>query len=324
MAPGEEGNMKSPRKLVSGWLERPQVTNGEALVVGVLGGLVTSVIIYAGGALLKVSNLVDFESSVPVWLAAVIAGVTLAFGLLLGARRGAEADVLRGRIVDLEALTKDLDTYQAYAEHLRDALADLRKALAGELPAFSLRDFIENGLFEPAQRLLARSGDRGEIRFSILHPDDDDFVMSGEHELFPALGHSPEGRQQFRMPKVESFSLHAYQHGKVFASGHLSEDERFTPHQKATRPYESIVSIPLWKRGEVDGVLNVVATQPDAFNAGDRSYLALLGPIIDVARAAKELAYGEGEVENAEESDGTMIERPNEGPAELPPGPTPD
>lgn len=316
--------MKSPTKLASDWLERPQVTNREALVVGVLGGLVTSAIIYGAGALLKVSNLVDFDSSVPVWLAAVIAGLTLAFGLLLGARKGAEADVLKERITDLEAMTKELATYQAYAEHLRDALADLRKALAGELPAFSLRDFVENGLFEPAQRLLGRSGDRGEIRFSILHPDGDDFVMSGEDGLFPALGHSPEGRQQFRMPRIESFSLHAYQQGKIFASGHLSEDDRFTPHQKATRPYESIVSIPLWKWGEVDGVLNVVATEPEAFNAADRSYLALLGPIIDVARAAEELAYVEGEAEDADASDGTMIERPDEGPAELPPGPTPD
>jgi hypothetical protein len=116
--------------------------------------------------------------------------------------------------------------------------------------------------------------------------------MAGD-ALFPALGHTLEGRQRFRMPMVESFSLHAYQHGKIFASGHLSEDDRFTPHERATRPYESIVSIPLWKDGEVDGVLNVVATERDAFNAVDRSYLALLGPVIDVARAAVKVVFGD-------------------------------
>jgi GAF domain-containing protein len=199
--------------------------------------------------------------------------------------------------------------------------------LAGELPAFSLRDFIEGGLFEPAQRLLVRSGARGEIRFSILHRDGDDFVMASPDEgLFPALGHSLEGRQQFRMPILESFSLHAYQHGKTFASGQLSEDDRFTPHQKATRPYESIVSIPLWKFGEVDGVLNVVATEPEAFNGVDRSYLLLLGSIIDVTRAAQELVVSEpGQYVDEPEDTGLPVidQDPNDGPAELPPGPTP-
>lgn len=146
--------------------------------------------------------------------------------------------------------------------------------------------------------------------------------MAGEGGLHPALGHSLEGRQQFRIPVVESFSLHAYQYGKIFASGKLSEDDRFAPHQQATRPYESIVSMPLWKWAEVDGVLNVVATKPDAFNPVDRSYLALLGPIIDVARAAYAFDY-EDDPEDADAQDGTVIERSEEGPTELPPGPTP-
>ena len=316
--------MKSPRKVASGWLQQPQVTNREALIVGVLGGVVTWALLYAAGALLAVADLVDFDSSVPVWLAAVVAGLALALGLLLGAHKGAKVDVLTERISDLEVAAEELATYQTYAEHLRDALADLRKALAGELPDFSLRDFVEDGLFDPAQRLLVRSHDRGEIRFSILHKDGDDFVMAGADDPYPALGHSLEKRQQFRIPAVESFSLHAYQHGKVFASGKLSEDDRFTPHPKATRPYESIVSIPLWKQGEVDGVLNVVATRPDAFNPVDRSYLALLGSIVDVARAADELRCVEEVTAEADGSDETAIDRSNVGPTELPPGPTSD
>lgn len=72
----------------------------------------------------------------------------------------------------------------------------------------------------------------------------------------------------------------------MFASGKLSEDDRFKPHPQATRPYESIVSVPLWADDDVDGVLNVVSTDADAFNAVDRSYLALIGSVIDVARAA--------------------------------------
>ena len=89
--------------------------------------------------------------------------------------------------------------------------------------------------------------------------------MGVEEGLFPALGHTPEGRGKFRMPIDESFSGLAFRQRKVFASGKLSEDERFKPHPKAKRPYESIVSVPLWQAGEVDGVLNVVGTKADAF-----------------------------------------------------------
>jgi hypothetical protein len=53
--------------------------------------------------------------------------------------------------------------YDTYVEHVRDALSDLRKAILGELPGFSLRDFVEVGIFQPAHLLLARSGPRGEF-----------------------------------------------------------------------------------------------------------------------------------------------------------------
>jgi GAF domain-containing protein len=122
---------------------------------------------------------------------------------------------------------------------------------------------------------------------------------------------------------VDSFSLHAYQHEKIFASGNLSEDSRFSPHQKATRPYESIISIPLWNQGEVDGVLNVVATKPEAFNPVDRSYLALLGPIIDVARAATELDTEALESEDAPSWPDPGNAYPDDGPSEMPPPTTP-
>ena len=269
--------MRSPRQRANEWLARPQKTNGDALAVGVVGGLITAAVLYSGGLLLDAANLINFASSIAVWAAALAAGITLALGVWIGAQSG-------GRVAPK---VQQLDAYKRYAEHLRDALADLRRALAGELPAFSLREFVEVGLFAPAQRLMGREGgSRGDLRFSILHPDGDDFVMARQRNLFPALGHTPEGRQQFRMPIADAFSSYAYQHRRVVASGKLSEDERFSPNPKARRPYESIVSVPLWKNGGVDGVFNVVATNPDAFNVVDRTYIALLGSLIDVARAA--------------------------------------
>jgi hypothetical protein len=93
--------------MASEWLERPQVTNREALIVGVLGGIATSAVLYGVGALLGSIDLVDFTSSVPVWLAAFVAGSMLAAGLLLGARKGSKAQQLKQRIADLEASTQE-------------------------------------------------------------------------------------------------------------------------------------------------------------------------------------------------------------------------
>jgi GAF domain len=293
--------MRSPKQIVTAWLDRPQVTNREALTVAIVGSFIWFALLWVSGQALDAADAVDFGDTIKLWLAAVIAGATLAFGLVIGARKGRQVPVLEKQISGLEARAQELGGYTVYAEHLRDALADLRRFLDGELPAFSLRDFIENGLFEPAQRLLARGHSGSDLRFSVLHPDGDEFVMSRENDLFPALGHTVEGRKKFRMPIDESFSGHAFRQRKVFASGKLSEDDRFTPHPQAKRPYESSVSIPLWADDDVDGVLNVVSTEADAFNAVDRSYLALIGSVLDVARAT----MGDDE--------------PEEMPSELPP-----
>jgi hypothetical protein len=94
--------VQSPKKVVAAWLDRPQVTNREALVVGVIGGLLTAGLLYAAGALLSTVELVDFTSSIPVWLAAV-AGVMLAVGLVVGARKGSKAEELREQISQLES-----------------------------------------------------------------------------------------------------------------------------------------------------------------------------------------------------------------------------
>lgn len=37
-----------------------------------------------------------------------------------------------------------------------------------------------------------------------------------------------------------------------------------------------MVSVPLWRAGEIDGVLNVLAVRKDAFSPVDRTYITLL------------------------------------------------
>jgi transcriptional regulator with GAF, ATPase, and Fis domain len=74
---------------------------------------------------------------------------------------------------------------------------------------------------------------------------------------------------------------------RVQSSNDLGADQRFTPHPKAGsgREYQSMVSVPLWRGGEVDGVLNVLAVRKGAFSPVDRTYITLLASVIDVARS---------------------------------------
>lgn len=228
------------------------------------------------------------HTQVKIWVVALafLAGLLVAAVILRAAPADTESD-----LEELRRRAEELKPYDTYVEHVRDALGDLRKAIRGELSSFSARDFVEVGVFEPAHQLLTRSGSRGDVRFSILHEDNGDFVMASGTALFPALGHRVESRQKFRLPIGGSFSQLAYQKKRVFWSDCLSEDGRFERHELADpdRAYESIVSVPLRvEEGRVDGVLNVVATSRDAFSPVDRTYISLLGSVVDAAAALAE------------------------------------
>jgi GAF domain len=235
------------------------------------------------------------EGQLDVWIAALIAAAAFFVGLLLGvAMRSADnTEGLNSKIRELESRTGELDAYETYAEHLRDALRDLRRVVANELPSFSTRDFIEAGIFEPAHALLQRDhrGEaRGDVRFSILRPEGDDFVMADGDDIFPARGHQPESRQKFRLPIKGSFAGGALDHARVQWSNDLETDTRFSLHPKASpdRAYDSIVSVPLWRAGEIMGVLNVIASRKNAFSAVDRTYITLLASVIDVTESLRQ------------------------------------
>jgi GAF domain-containing protein len=263
-------------KHVSEWLRKPQRTRGDDLLLAPIIAALVWLIGYLGGLALDALGLVSFDNTVPLWVAAIGAGAALLLGLFLGRR----------------TYTFTSQTNELYTEHLRDALRDLRRLTAGELPDFQIRDYVESGLFQPAHRLLTTRGrDRGDVRFSILHPDENDgstLRMCGDKEgPYPALGHSMEGRQEFSIGIDGSFSGLTYRTGKPQYSNKLSEDDRWEPHPMAKkgREYESIISVPLIWAGKTDGVLNVIGVNEGAFDASDQTYVALLGAVIDVARS---------------------------------------
>lgn len=256
-------------------------------MVGVVSGVLTAIVLYAGAEALQLAQVLDFSGSVPAWLAALLVGASAALALL-GGRAAARRDDLVADVRRLEDATDALGSYELYSEHLRDALADLRRLLNGELPAFSVGDYIEKGIFETAHRLLTREGDRGDVRFSVLHVEGGFLVMARGRQMFPALGHSLEARQQFRLALDDAFAGIAYRTGRMQSSGDVDSDERFKRHPKARpgREYRSIVSVPLRSGDAVDGVLNVIATKSHAFSRVDENYLRLLAAVIDVARVA--------------------------------------
>jgi transcriptional regulator with GAF, ATPase, and Fis domain len=149
-----------------------------------------------------------------------------------------------------------------------------------EAIAVKIRDFVQEGLLEPAHAILANKV-RGEVRFSVLVPQGDEFVM--RH----ALGHDVASRRAFRLRIHESFAGLAYNEREVKHSPDTTHDERFTPHPRARpgREYRSIVAVPLWEGESVFGVFVAVAQRPKAFSRADRIYIRVLAAIIDVARA---------------------------------------
>lgn len=117
------------------------------------------------------------HSHVPVWalLAALAVGLVAGAGLvqILSQEDRSALDEL----AELQKEAAELQPYPTYANHLRDALDLLRKVAMGELPSFSLRDFVEAGVFQPAHVLLTKGATRGDVRFSILHVDGDKFYV---------------------------------------------------------------------------------------------------------------------------------------------------
>ena len=270
---------------------------GLGRLIGAVGSLsreltVALVVTIVAAAVVPLLVAALTKDRVHVWVVALVGLGGFLLGLVFGTGLGGASDgeSLQSRINELESRTGELGEYETYAEHVRDALGELRKVVAKELPSVSTRDFIEIGIFEPAHRLLQRehrAAARGDVRFSILIACGEEFVMADESGLQPAHGHHPESRQEFRLAIKDSFAGFAYTTARVQSSNDLSNDERYEPHPKATpgREYESMVSVPLFRAGVVDGVLNVLAVRKNAFSPVDRTYVTLLASVIDVARS---------------------------------------
>jgi GAF domain-containing protein len=284
-------------KRLKSWWQR-ESKNSDAVVVGLALGIAIPLVMSA------LSEAEVFEALPPlVWLAiAGVAGVFL-IGVLTGrssgrrlARREAERRIERLADEARESIEREVESVrrdeqrlreereqvaEKYAEHVSDALRTLEQVIAGRISSVKVGDFIQEGLFEPAHAILAQPGTRGELRFSVLEPDGNEFRMSVAH------GHAMESRRRFRLEITGSFAGLALQSGDVKWSNDLPNDSRYQPHPRARpgREYRSMVCVPLEHGAGIFAVLVVIATERDAFSSADRIYLRTLGSIIEVAWA---------------------------------------
>ncbi|MEA2369902.1 MAG: hypothetical protein QOH12_296 [Solirubrobacteraceae bacterium] len=206
---------------------------------------------------------------------AVAAGVTLWI-----ARRGSWAgEAAEESTEELKTLRLLSERYEGYTEHLRQILEVLQQVIAGEVAGVTYAAFIERGILEPARDMLKQ--DPGEdIRLSVLEPDSsapDHFRM-----LF-AAGHTVLGKTNYRIKIADSISRFAFERSKVFMWTDLREEPSYQTHPKASRPYRSMISLPIRSGAQVVGVFNVISTLESAFGIADIDYIKMLGSVINVA-----------------------------------------
>ena len=241
------------------WLER-QSTNRDAVLL-----LVLAIPIPVALGVLDATKVVK-TISIGAWIAIAVGLLVLATFYRLGA-----ASVRRTLPVDVDQ----------YVEHVTDAIETMQKVASGTIPPIEVREFVQEGVFEPAHTILSQRG-RGDVRFSVLEPVEDTFKSMAH-----ALGHSVESRRAFTLKIIGSFAGLTYADGVARYSNDTGNDDRFTPHPQARpgREYASIIAGPIRKGHEVVGVLVVVAQNPEAFTEADVAYIGQLGALIGLAQA---------------------------------------
>lgn len=250
------------RGAFNSWVEGLLKLGGPALVI-LLWGIFRS----------KLSDEISFPTWIVAVAAAAFAGVIAFMGFRLLERRGHVEGVTHVAF-DIEQQRR---MTVAYAESLISILYAYRRVLSGGFGDVTVKEWIEDGVLEPARDLI-RTRQSEDVRLSILLPDGDEFIMAF------AAGHTLESKTNFRLAIGDSFSKWAYRNKEIVWSGDLETDDRFTRHPKATplRDYDSIISVPIEMGTDVVAVFNVIFTQGNAFDEADLLYVRLIGAVIEL------------------------------------------
>jgi hypothetical protein len=271
------------------WREIPSDVLRSA-IVDLVGRAISLVTIAAVGG---VALLVALGGSIPAWVGGLIA-LGAAITVFVARRQVrklraaiAERDetiaVLQPLADSVPQLEEDVATlewaasrHQAYGFHVVEMLELLQSTLAGHTSGVTMTDFITRGVLEPARDMLGESAPEG-TRLSILYPKDDCLEMAF------SSGHRLDSQRRYRMPIADSLSRVALEEGVLQHWDDVTTDDRFKPHESATRPFQSMVSVPIRVGDDVHAVFNVIAANASAFDPAEIAYIAALGSIVEVA-----------------------------------------
>jgi len=152
---------------------------------------------------------------------------------------------------DAEIAWFAVDSHAAYGEHVRVMLDHLQRVVAGDIPSVSIPQFIDRGVLQPARDMLAEET-AADVRLSVLVPEGKTFRMLW------AAGHSLEGQKKYRPAIADSLARIALEEGVPQVWDDVCTDQRFKPNPHATRPFRSMVSIPIRAGEDVHAVFNVI------------------------------------------------------------------
>lgn len=219
---------------------------------------------FVGGTVLAAFALVVWQGgSVPAW--------TLLLVMLLAC-----AVVLR-RYARTRRYETTLERQGEYSRHVEAALDALQQILSGELDVVIPR-YVETGVLATARDLVTDKPAE-DVRLSVLFPRPD-----GERWWMPwSVGHSVIGAAKYEERIVDTVSRHAYERSELQHWLDTRADRGFRQNPMATSETRSLISVPIKRAERTVGVLNVVSSEPNAFDRTEETYLASLGAVISVA-----------------------------------------
>lgn len=206
-------------------------------------------------------------------LAAAVAAAAFVVGRLSAPSRAPSSS----REAELEQRVAEAE----YAKRLlRDALESIQLGIARE-DDWELDQLVERGVLGPVRGLLIR--DAGEdVRMAVLVPRD---APPTRWRMRWAAGHRPESVPNYNREIDATMAGLAFRRGEVVKSDNVRTDDRFQAHPRESRPFASLVAVPLQVGETIVGALSVVSTREGAFAEPDLSLISLVGAVIDVLLA---------------------------------------
>lgn len=209
--------------------------------------------------------------SVPAWLLLIPIALTVVLAVL-GARQ------LHARKVDNESLAREFGRSREYSRHLQVSLDELQRVISGDVDV-AISDYIEQGVLEPARRILTEKPAEN-VRLSVLLPSMD----SPDRWSMPwAAGHSLAGKSKYDQPIEATLARHAYESGEAQNWEDTEGQTEFRQNPHASAPTRSMVSIPIREGAEVLGVFDAVSSEKEAFDRTEQTFLVSLAGVIAVA-----------------------------------------